>query len=76
MAKTTVQLVEYTCDGCEKVVHMNEGDVRPPGYHGTVQLVDDRGRGDKEVDWYAHHSRCVRTAILDVTAQEAARDAH
>ncbi len=66
--KTNVELSEYTCDGCGKIVHVNEeADGLPPGYHGTVQYVDTSA--SFPADWYACKPAHVKNAVLNAASR-------
>lgn len=61
MSQENVTYVEYTCDGCGKVIAVRDVDAPAFGYHGSVILASELGGTGG--DWYAHAASCIRKAV-------------
>lgn len=66
MAKTTQNVVIYSCDGCNvrKTAPSEALADRPTGIYGTVETDADGG----SADWFAHAGRCIARAVNAVLA--------
>lgn len=62
MAHVTIEVEEYTCDGCGSQTLADTGvDGLPPGFHGNVIRISNGG-GDGG-DWYACSRKCIVKAV-------------
>lgn len=62
----TVEMIEWTCDGCGKVAHLRPSDGLPYGYHGTVAEAHTNGVDASDVHWFACRRACIQKATLSV----------
>jgi hypothetical protein len=69
MATEEIKAVKFTCDACGSTTLVNDGDPRPPGYHGTVSLEGGDGKAQGG-SFFACKKGCIRQAILNVTASD------
>ena len=63
MATREITASIYRCDNCGKERIAREGET-PDGFHGTVMELP----GDIDGDFFACSERCIRGAVLAVTA--------
>ncbi len=69
MASKDITGVQYSCDACDTVKLVGDGE-RPDGYHGMVTVVRDGKFYGIELDWWACKIGCIRKAITNVAGRE------